>query len=116
MTQLQNHVQLIGNLGQAPERIATKNDIEDTMVRFRLATNETYLNKNNERIENTQWHNCVIFGKKAEIIEQYCDKGSKLAVQGKISYRQYQDKDGVNRIATNIQVYDFMFLDNKSKQ
>jgi single-strand DNA-binding protein len=115
MNQLQNHVQLIGNLGNAPERIGNQNGSENAMVRFRLATNESYLNKNNERVENTQWHTCLVYGKKAEVLQQYCRKGSKLAVQGRLRYNEYKDKEGVTRLATSIQVSDFLFLDGKKQ-
>ena len=72
MNQVQNSVTLIGNLGNAPEMIKTKSD--SAMVKFSIATNESYT-KNGEKIESTQWHNCVTFGKRGETLHQYAKKG-----------------------------------------
>ncbi len=115
MNQLQNSVQLIGNLGKAPERVGKKKGADNAMVRFSLATNESYTNKDNERVDNTQWHNCIAFGRKAEVLEEYCDKGTKLAIQGRIRYEQYEDKQGVSRMGVSIQVMEFMFLSGSKK-
>ena len=111
MNSVQNAVTLIGNLGDAPKIINTKNDT--MMVSFSLATNESYM-KNGEKIQNTQWHNCITFGKRGEALHKYAKKGSKIAVQGKIQYKNYTDKNGNARTATNIQVSDFTFLDTKA--
>jgi len=113
MNSVQNTVTLIGNLGNAPEKFDTKND--STMVRFSIATNESYI-KNGEKIQSTQWHNCITFGKRGEILHKFAKKGSKLAVQGKIQYRNYTDKEGKSRMSTNIQVSDFTFLGRRSEQ
>lgn len=107
MNSVQNSVTLIGNLGNAPEKINTKND--STMVKFSLATNESYV-KNGKKVMRTQWHNCITFGKRGETLHQFATKGSKIAVQGKIEYRNYTDKEGKTRTSTNIQVSDFSFL------
>lgn len=110
MNQVQNSVTLIGNLGQAPEKFDTTNG--SFFTKFSLATNEFYM-KDGEKIQTTQWHRCITFGKKAEAIHKYAKKGGKLAVQGKITYRNYTDKDGKTRLATNIEVNDFQLLDRK---
>lgn len=113
MNQVQNSVTLIGNLGNAPEMINTKSD--SAMVKFSIATNESYT-KNGEKIKSTQWHRCITFGKRGETLHKYAKKGSKIAVQGKIMYRNYTDKDGNARTSTNIEVSDFTFLDKKASQ
>ena len=110
MNQVQNSVTLIGNLGKAPEKFDTKNG--SFITRFSLATNEAYI-KDGEKIKSTQWHRCVTFGKKAEILYKYAKKGSKLAVQGKITYNSFTDKDGNPRTMTSIEISDFQLLDRK---
>lgn len=86
------------------------------MTSFSLATNTSYNNKNGDRITATEWHRCVAFGNKAEVLGQYAKKGSKLAVQGKLHYNRYTDKDGVERLSVDIIVHDFIFLDKRSEE
>ncbi|PSR14974.1 MAG: single-stranded DNA-binding protein [Bacteroidetes bacterium] len=112
MNQVQNSVTLIGNLGKDPQPINTQKD-DTTMISFSLATNEVYNNKQGEKVTTTQWHRCVAFGKKAEVIKQYAQKGSKMAVQGSLRYTRYTDKEGVERFSVDITVNDFAFLDSK---
>lgn len=112
MNQVQNSVTLIGNLGKDPQSMTTQND-GTAVVSFSLATNESYNNKKGEKVNTTQWHRCVVFGKKAEVIKQYAQKGSKIAVQGSLRYTRYTDKEGVERYSVDITVNDFAFLDSK---
>ncbi|MDR7130825.1 single-strand DNA-binding protein [Algoriphagus sp. 4150] len=79
-----------------------------------IATNESYRNQKGERVTETTWHRLVIWGKNAELLEKYTDKGSEIAVEGKISTRDYSDKDGVKRYITEVVVSDFLFLGEKT--
>lgn len=114
MYALKNKVQLIGNLGQNPE-IKTL-DGGKKLAKFSIATNESYRNVNGEKVIETQWHNLVAFGKLAEIIEKYITKGSEVAVEGKITYRTYNDKDGIKKCFTEIQVNELLMLGEKSSK
>jgi single-strand DNA-binding protein len=108
MYALKNKVQLIGNLGQNPE-IKTF-DGGKKLVKFSIATNESYRNVNGEKVNETQWHNLVAWGKLAEIVEKYVTKGSEVAVEGKLTYRTYNDKDGTKKYFTEIQVNELLML------
>jgi single-strand DNA-binding protein len=114
MYALKNKVQLIGNLGQNPE-IKTL-DGGKKLAKFSIATNESYRNADGEKVTETQWHNLVAWGKLAEIIEKYITKGSEVAVEGKLTYRTYSDKDGVKKYFTEIQVNELLMLGDKSSK
>ena len=107
-----NKVILVGNLGKDPEVKVLESG--QMVANFSLATSESYKDKNGQKVEATEWHNCVAWGKQAEIIEKYLKKGSKLFIDGKIKTRSY-DKDGQTRYATDIQVINFQMLDSKPK-
>ncbi len=108
MNTLRNNVQLIGNLGKKPEIITL--DSGTKLAKFTLATNESYKNAKGDRVENTQWHNLTAWGKTAEIAEMFLDKGKEIAVQGKITYNTYMDKDGNKRYTTEIVVNEILML------
>lgn len=112
MNALRNQVQLIGNLGMDPE--AKILDSGKQLVRFSLATNETYRNSRGERVTETQWHNLVAWGKTAELIQKLLHKGVEVAVQGKLNTRSYQDKEGNKRFVTEIIVNDFILLGSRA--
>ena len=112
MNTLRNKVQLIGNLGNAPEVRNTENGKK--LARFSVATNENYRNAKGEKVTETQWHNVVAWGKVAEIAEKYLAKGSEVAVEGKLVSRSYTDKDGNKKYITEIQVHDLLMLGSKS--
>jgi single-strand DNA-binding protein len=114
MYALRNKVQLIGNLGQNPE-IKTL-DGGKKLAKFSIATSETYRNVSGEKVTETQWHNLVAWGKLAEIIEKYISKGSEVAVEGKLTYRTYNDKEGVKKYFTEIQVNELLMLGDKSSK
>lgn len=114
MYALKNKVQLIGNLGQNPE-IKTL-DGGKKMAKFNIATNESYRNSNGEKVTETQWHSLVAWGKLAEVIEKYIMKGSEVAVEGKLTYRTYNDKDGNKKYFTEIQVNELLMLGEKSSK
>ncbi len=108
MNTLRNRVQLIGNLGNDPEII----DLESgkKLAKFSIATNETYKNGQGDVVKNTEWHNVVAWGKTAEIIEKYLAKGNEVAIEGKLTSRSYEDKDGIKRYVTEINCNELLML------
>jgi single-strand DNA-binding protein len=112
MHALKNKVQLIGNLGSNPE-IKTL-DGGKKLARFSIATNETYRNAKGEKVTETQWHNLVAWGKVAEIAEKYLSKGSEIAIEGKLTNRSYNDKEGNKKYITEVQVNEVLMLGEKA--
>ncbi|HQV05723.1 MAG: single-stranded DNA-binding protein [Chitinophagaceae bacterium] len=112
MYALKNKVQLIGNLGNAPE-VKTL-DSGKKMARFSVATNEVYRNAKGEKITETQWHNLIAWGKVAEIAEKFLTKGKEVAIEGKLINRNYTNKDGVKKYVTEIQVNELLLLGAKA--
>ena len=111
MSTLRNKVQLIGNLGKDPE--ITNLDGGKKLAKFTIATNETYKNQKGEKITDTQWHNIVAWGKTAEIIENYVTKGKEVAIEGKLTSRSYDDKEGVKRYITEVVCNELVMLGSK---
>ena len=96
-----NKVILIGNVGKDPEiRHIEANNV--SVAKFPLATSETYKNKSGEKVTNTEWHNIVMWRYLAEFAEKYIKKGNQIFVEGKITSRSYDDKDGNKRYITEI--------------
>jgi single-strand DNA-binding protein len=95
-----NKVILLGNVGADPE--VKHLDNGTVLAKFRLATNETYKNKDNENVTTTEWHNVVFFGRQAEVVEKYVKKGDALYVEGSIRTRSYEDKDNNKKYFTEI--------------
>lgn len=112
MATLRNRVQLMGNLGNDPEIINL--DSGKKLAKFSLATNETYTNKKGERVTNTEWHNLVAWGKTAEIVENYLQKGKEVMVVGKLAYNQYETDKGEKKYYTQIEVNELQLLGGKS--
>jgi single-strand DNA-binding protein len=112
MYALKNKVQLIGNMGAKAEVRTTESGKK--IAKFSLATHETYRNAKGEKVEETQWHQLVAWGKLAEITEKYTDKGSELVVEGKLVHRSYEDKEGNKKYFTEIQVNEILLLGDKS--
>jgi single-strand DNA-binding protein len=111
MNNLKNKVQLIGNLGMNPE---IKNlESGKKLAKFSIATNESYKNAKGEKIEDTQWHNLIAWGKTADIIEKYLKKGNEIAIEGKLVNRNYDDKDGNKRYITEIVINELLMLGGK---
>ncbi len=108
MYALKNKVQLIGNLGNAPEVRNTESGKK--LVRFSVATNEQYKNAKGERVTETQWHNLIAWGKVADIVEKYLTKGTEVAIEGKLINRNYMDKEGNKKYITEIQVTELLML------
>ncbi len=99
---------LIGNLGADPELRYTPGG--QAVCDIRLATNESWMDKNGQKQERTEWHRVVMWGKPAEICKQYLAKGQKLYVEGRLQTRSWDDKEGNKRYSTEIVATDFMFL------
>jgi len=108
MNTLRNSVQLIGNLGQKPEIITLESGKK--LAKFSLATNETFKDAKGEKQTNTSWHNIIAWGKTAEIVEMFLDKGKEVAIQGKLTYNSYDDKDGNKRIKTEVVASEIMMF------
>jgi single-strand DNA-binding protein len=104
---MKNKVQLIGNVGNDPE---VKSFNEKKVANFSIATNEFYYNDKKEKVEQTEWHKVVAWGKTAEIIEKFVTKGKEVMVEGKLTYRSYDDKDGIKRYVTEILVNEVLLL------
>ena len=101
-----NRIELIGRVTKQPELKALPSGAK--VCSFGIATNNTFKNKNGEKVENTTFHNCVVFGKIAEVIAQYVIKGQEIYVDGRIENRSW-DKDGVKHYRTEVLVNNFQF-------
>jgi single-strand DNA-binding protein len=111
MSNLRNSVQLIGRLGKDPE--VRTFDSGKKQATFSIATSETYKNQKGEKVEDTQWHNLVIWGKLADVAGKYLKKGSEIAVEGKLIHRAYETSGGEKRYITEINVNDLVMLGGK---
>jgi single-strand DNA-binding protein len=111
MNTLRNRVQLIGNLGTAPEVKTIAGGRK--MAKIVIATNETYKTQKGEKVTETTWHNLTAWGNNAEIAEKYLQKGSEIAVEGKLKNNSYTDKEGVKRYTTDIEITEFVMLGAK---
>jgi single-strand DNA-binding protein len=111
MNSLKNKVQLIGNLGNDPEIV----DLETgkKLAKFSLAVNESYKNNDGEKVESTNWFNIVAWGKSADIVEKLLVKGSEVVIDGKLSSRSYEDKDGHKKYVTEIVLNEFLLLGSR---
>lgn len=108
MYTLKNKVQLIGNLGNAPEMKTTESGKK--LARFSIATDESYRNAQGEKVTETTWHNLVAWGKVAEIAEKYLTKGKEVAIEGKLISRSYTDKEGTKKYITEIEVNELLMF------
>ncbi len=103
-----NKVILVGRLGRDPETRYTSGG--QAVANFSIATDETYKDRNGERQKRTEWHKIVVWGKQAEIAQQYLKKGSLLFVEGRIQSREWQDKEGQKRTSFEIVATSFRML------
>ena len=108
MNTLRNKVQLIGHLGKDPEIVNL--DSGKTLAKFSIATNESYKNAQGEKVENTYWHNIVAWGRTAQIAEKYLAKGKEVALEGKLTTRSYDGKDGNKRYVTEVVCNELLML------
>jgi len=112
MNTLRNRVQLIGNLGSAPEVKSLAGGKK--LAKLVIATNETYKNQKGEKVTETTWHNVTAWGNNADIAEKYLQKGSEIAIEGKLRNNNYTDKDGKKHYGTEIEVHEFLMLGKKA--
>lgn len=103
-----NKAILVGNLGRDPELRTTPNG--QSVVNFTLATSETWTDKSGERVERTEWHRIVVWGRTAEMCAQYLSKGRTVYVEGRIQTREWEDKDGNKRYTTEINASTVNFI------
>ena len=108
MNSLKNRVQLIGHVGQEPEVKTLEGGKK--LATISLATNDVYYKENGDKVEQTEWHRITAWGKTAEIIEKYVIKGKELAITGKLSNRNYEDKNGEKRYITEIVATEILLL------
>jgi len=111
MYALKNKVQLIGNLGNAPEVRNTESGKK--LARFSLATNESYRNAKGEKVTDTQWHNVIAWGKVADIVEKFLVKGSEIVLEGKLINRNYTYKEGNKKYITEVEMGELVMMGGK---
>ncbi|PIV90812.1 single-stranded DNA-binding protein [Candidatus Gracilibacteria bacterium CG17_big_fil_post_rev_8_21_14_2_50_48_13] len=104
-----NRAQLIGNLTQDPELKQTSTG--QNVVSFSVATNRTYTDSSGQKVSQAEFHNIVAWGKLAEIIAQYCKKGKKVYVEGRLQTRSWEDQQGVKHYKTEINAENLIMLD-----
>ncbi len=105
---MKNRVQLIGRVGQDPE---VKNlEGGKKVATITIATNDVYYKDNGDKVEQTEWHRVTAWGKTAEIIEKYVTKGKEIGIEGKLTHRTYDDKNGEKRYVTDIVVNEVLLL------
>jgi single-strand DNA-binding protein len=108
MYTLRNRIQLIGHLGHDPEVRTTEKG--NKLVRFSVATNETYTNAQGTKVKETQWHRLFAWGKVGELVEKYLNKGSEVVIEGKLVTRNYTDKEGNKKYITEVEVSELLML------
>ena len=116
MNTLRNSVKLIGRLGQDPE-VKTL-DKGNKVAKFSLATSDSFTAKDGSKQEQTQWHNIVVWGNLAVICEKYLKKGKEIAIDGRLTYHTWEDKNGTKHTSAEIVANEMLFVgsNNESKQ
>lgn len=110
-----NKAMIIGRLGQDPE--LKNNDGTNPVCNFSVATNETWKDKTTgEKVERTEWHNIVIWGRLAEVASQYLRSGSQVYLEGKMQTRSWEDDNGTKRYKTEVVANKMEFMDSKSNE
>ena len=109
-----NRVTLVGNLGQDPEMRYTQNQIP--VCNFSLATTESRTDAQGNKQDQTEWHRVIVWNKQAENVNKFLKKGSSVLVEGKITYRKWQDKNGQDRYTTDIVAQRVLFLSRNQSQ
>ena len=114
MTTVRNSIQLVGNIGKELELIEF--DSGSSKVSFTMATNDYYKNSDGEKVQETQWHNVVAWGKLADLMNTYLKKGSEILLRGKLVHRSYNDKAGNTKYVSEIVADEFLMLGKKQEQ
>lgn len=104
---MKNRVQLIGHVGQEPE-VKTINDRK--VANITIATNDYYYNDKGDKVEQTEWHRVTAWGKTADIIEKFVGKGKEIGIEGKLTHRSYDDKEGNKKYITEILANEVLLL------
>ncbi|MEP2774212.1 MAG: single-stranded DNA-binding protein [Fulvivirga sp.] len=112
MKNLRNSVQLIGRLGKDPEVKTLENG--NMIATFSIATSDYYKNAEGEKVEDTQWHNVVAWGKKAELVSSYLKKGNEVAIEGKLIHRNYETSNGEKRYVTEVNMNEMVMFGGKN--
>jgi len=107
-----NKAMLIGNTGSDPEIRTIPSGAR--VAQFSVATSRRWTDKNNQQQEKTEWHRIVVWDRLVDVVERYLRKGDRVYVEGEIEYRQYQDKDGVTKYATEIRAREIVLLGGKN--
>jgi single-strand DNA-binding protein len=108
MNSLRNTVQLIGHVGQDPE--IKSFDGGKKVANLTIATNDSYKNDKGEKVEHTEWHRVVAWGKTAEIIEKFVTKGKEITIEGKLTHRSYDDRNGEKRYITEVIINELLLM------
>ena len=103
---------IFGNIGKMEQRFTPQGD---SVVNFSVAVSDRYKKKDGTQVDETEWFNCVSWGKQSEVINQYFQKGSRIMLTGKLKTRQWQDKEGATRYNTDVKVDSFSFVDKLSE-
>lgn len=111
MSNLKNSVRLVGFVGSQPEVRTVGNNKK--LVKMSIATNDFYKNDKGEKVEDTQWHNLIMWDKTAAIVEKYVNKGHEVTVEGKLTSRSYTDKEGNQKWVTEIIVNELLLMGKK---
>ena len=111
MNALRNKVQLIGRLGQQPEIITFEDGTK--MAKFSLATDDSYKDKQGNKVERTYWHNIVVKNGLVKVVESYVNKGQEVMLEGKLVTRNYETKEGEKRYITEIVCNELLMVGNK---
>ena len=114
MSTIKNRIQLIGHVGNSPEVQSFENG--KRLARISLATNDFYYNAEGTKVQQTDWHNLIGWGKQANIIERYVTKGKEIAVEGKLISRSYESKSGEKKFITEVVVHEILLLGEKDSQ
>ena len=108
MNNLKNRVQLIGHVGNDPEIKTLEGGKK--LANITLATNDYYKNAQGERVEQTEWHRLTAWGATTDLIEKYVSKGKEIAIDGKLTHRSYDDKNGEKRFVTEVTINELVLL------
>jgi len=111
MNSLRNKVQLIGRLGQDPEIITFEDG--GKIARFNLATDDSYKDKNGNKVERTYWHPVVVKNGLVKVVENYVTKGNEIAIEGKLTSRSYESKEGEKKYITEVVCNELLMLGGK---
>ena len=108
-----NKAILVGNLGKDPDLRYTPSG--QAVATFSLATNDRYKDKDGQMVDRTEWHNIVVWGKQAETAKEYLKKGRQIYVEGRLSYRTYDDREGNKRYITEVVAQRIQFLGRREE-